>query len=64
MAGENTTQEQYNLVYTLGVKPGIKRVGYHPTRDAGKRRKQFTVTTHFPRHTPLKTAPFSITKLT
>ena len=27
MAGENTTQEQYNLVYTLGVKPGIKRDG-------------------------------------
>ena len=27
MAGENTLPEQYNLVYTLGVQPGIKRDG-------------------------------------
>ena len=24
---DGTTQEQYNLVYTLGVQPGIKRDG-------------------------------------
>jgi len=27
MAGENSLPEQYNLVYTLGVQPGIKRDG-------------------------------------
>lgn len=27
MAAQNAVQEQYNLVYTLGVKPGIKRDG-------------------------------------
>ena len=27
MAEQSATQQQYNLVYTLGVKPGIKRDG-------------------------------------